>query len=94
MLTRCQDHLLTGNIWFVWYEIKKRFGQNCTVCVVKGYLWVQGSYLWVQRGYLSVLGGYLGGWVNLVDGGRTIEVTSVINLEGLRAQEWREFVYD
>ena len=25
---------------------------------------------------------------------QVIEVTSVINLEGLRAQEWREFVYD
>ena len=32
----------------------------CTVCNVKGYLWVQGGYLWVQGGYLSVLEGCIG----------------------------------
>ena len=59
-----------------------KFGQNCAVCTVKsyiwvekgclwvqgGYLWVKGGYLWVKGGYLSVLGGYLGWWVNQVGG--------------------------
>ena len=52
-----------------------KFGQNCAVCTVKSYQWVQGDYLWVQggylwvaRGYLLLLGGYQGGWINQVGG--------------------------
>ena len=49
-----------------------KFGQNCAVCTVKSYLWVQGDYLWAHGGYMLVpegyrsdLGGYLGGWVTM-----------------------------
>ena len=40
----------------------------CTVCNVRGYLWVQGRYLGVWGGYLWVQGGYLSDFGGYMDG--------------------------